>query len=279
MGLYGYCFFKQIMLYIVISVAGPRTLLGGISTPTIIYGRYRQNPNESGAMRRRGGPAMKTANWIIVFVAVAIFIAANLLTFGPALGQAPQSADPIEVAAPIHQVGDWWIVLNTTANRFFRWEIVEITPEERRMTVTNLDDGRTATTWRDRNFNFLRRSDRKWSYKPGIGGLRFPLVPGSWTSEHEEVGGNARHTGTAQTTARWEEVTVRAGNFVAMRVETTRTWTYIDLQFRDHRTYPPITEIQWYVPAVRWSVRWIDGSGTAELVEFGRAGQISRLTK
>lgn len=95
------------------------------------------------------------------------------------------------------------------------------------------------------------------SFFPESGLLRFPLKPGRrYTSEYEVARPRTRDSFRAKNTLEvsvvgWQEVTVPAGTFRALKIDAPGTYERLDVRRRG-----PLHVTLWYAPEVR---RWVNG--------------------
>lgn len=93
------------------------------------------------------------------------------------------------------------------------------------------------------------------SFFPESGLLRFPLKPGRrYTSEYEVARPHTRDSFRAKNTLAvsvvgWQEVTVPAGTFRALKIDAPGTYERLDVRRRG-----PLRVTLWYAPEVR---RWV----------------------
>lgn len=102
------------------------------------------------------------------------------------------------------------------------------------------------------------------TFFPESGLLRFPLKPGArYTSQYEVARPRSRESFRAKNTldvsvVGWEEVTVPAGTFRALKIDAPGTYQRLDA-----RRHGPMHVTLWYAPEVRRWVKWYFENRTA----------------
>lgn len=121
--------------------------------------------------------------------------------------------------------------------------------------VSTLPDGKEIdTTWTP-EWNVVT-DGRTGSFFPDTGLLRFPLSPGLRYSSHFEVVRPRRDSFDAKDSLNvlvvgWEEVSVPAGTFRALKVEATGTYQRLD---KSTNNTGGLHYVVWYVPQLkRWA--------------------------
>jgi hypothetical protein len=168
------------------------------------------------------------------------------------------------VERPAIRLGDTYVIeslypdtpaLNNTTAR----TVVAVDPGTITMTSTNMRSktgkARTLQFTPEWNLRSSRNADGSgYDYTPQLPYFAFPLYPGkTWQQTSRETsvktGAIREHTFTA-TVGDWEEVSVAAGTFHALKI-TTHT-VLVDLTTGQQSTG---TDISWYAPSVRRSVK------------------------
>jgi hypothetical protein len=96
------------------------------------------------------------------------------------------------------------------------------------------------------------------SFYPDSGVLRFPLKAGlHYTSQYEVARPRRRESFRAKNTlevsvVRWEDLTVPAGTFHALKIDARGTYERFDRRLRG-----PLHIVVWYAPEVRRWVKWV----------------------
>jgi hypothetical protein len=184
-----------------------------------------------------------------------------------AQGTAPVSPSRLgaqTVERPAIRLGDTYVIeslypdtpaLNNTTAR----TVVAVDPGTITMTSTNMRSktgkARTLQFTPEWNLRSSRNADGSgYDYTPQLPYFAFPLYPGkTWQQTSRETsvktGAIREHTFTA-TVGDWEEVSVTAGTFHALKI-TTHT-VLVDLTTGQQSTG---TDISWYAPSVRRSVK------------------------
>ena len=169
--------------------------------------------------------------------------------------------------------------------RVYELVVTFVGPKAMQSVQTQPDGKQIDTTWTP-EWNVVNDM-RSGSFYPDSGTFRFPLRPGAtYTSTYEVARPKADKTDARETlevrVVGWEEVTVPAGTFRALRVEATGTSQRLDLPARGrrHARNPgTLRYVYWYVPQVkRWAkmtMEGFDGRGepgsreTEELIFYG----------
>jgi hypothetical protein len=125
------------------------------------------------------------------------------------------------------------------------------------LTVTEVTDNHIQVT--DKTSSHIALYDRQWAlkkagsrkYSPPVQAVSFPMHPGK-TWEHTNT---YTHASCGATTSElknevvgWEDVTVPAGTFRALRIDSSGYWRNRCGSDRSQYKF-------WYVPAVKWFVK------------------------
>lgn len=211
---------------------------------------------------------------------------AFVLVFAFALA-AVAAAEERAVDRPDVRAGDRWTYRFTRTGpkvrhpkvRVYELAVTFVGPKAVQSVQTQPDGKQFDTTWTP-EWNVVNDM-RSGSFFPDSGMFRFPLRPGAtYASTYEVVRPKADTTDARYTlevrVAGWEEVTVPAGTFRALRVEATGTSRRLERYTRHAGT---IHYVYWYVPQVkRWAkmtMEGFDGRGlpaaqeTEELIFYG----------
>jgi len=165
------------------------------------------------------------------------------------------SGQPAQVPAPALAVGDEWRYtqrsnLNGVVQDTLVLRVTGVDATGYSMLETWGSIGQVQARY-DRNLNPLL--SHKLAYRPAFPRFRFPLSPGqSWsgTVVTERLPAQPGDSWTDQvkgSVAGWEQVTVAAGTFAALRVDTPFTWG----NTRNSAAFGDSSERIWYAPAVR----------------------------
>ena len=164
------------------------------------------------------------------------------------------------VDAPTIMVGDSYTfeVENSSDSKLSYTATREVAAiDENRMTIvtTNAKSTRKRTTYYDRTWSYLGSgtSDKDGvSFSPALKYLDFPLSVGKkWTSQSIETNkksGQQRLHTISGTVEGWEKVQVPAGDFDALKI-------VLKTEVKDGDVVSPGSDISWYVPALRRSVK------------------------
>ena len=164
------------------------------------------------------------------------------------------------VGAPAIMVGDSYTfeVENTSDGKLSYVLIREITAiEGNLMTVetTHAKSSRKRTTYFDRAWGYLgsESGDNDGvSFSPALKYFDFPLSVGKkWTAQSTETDkktGHQRHHTISGTVEKWEKIQVPAGEFEALKI-------VLKTEIKDNGKVLPGTDVSWYVPALRRSVK------------------------
>lgn len=170
---------------------------------------------------------------------------------------APASVPPPEVKA-----GDFWEYQVHDAytgfdRGLYRLEVMQV--QAGRITVQVSHDGAPLETrvyapgWR--GLEHPLPNLQRFAYEPAFPALEFPLEPGrTWrtiVTSTDPVTGRSYRTHVHGRVVGWERVKVPAGEFDALRVQ--REVFAGNAQY--FKTQEEIRETEWYVPAIRRSVR------------------------
>ena len=198
------------------------------------------------------------------------------------------------VAVPNVRVGDKWVVrarhvaahLNETTNWEVRREVTKVARNVATLKYEMLPPTSPATGLNhyDLASQVMLQGLRGGTAEPA----RFPMAPGNeWKYEYEGRLGlfSARYDMSA-TVVGWEDVTVPAGTFRALRIAHTGSWSREADFSREGRTGTWTGSVKvtyWYAPAAKTMVKtlctWTSSyRGTAaafqeELVEFSLSGK------
>jgi len=204
------------------------------------------------------------------------------------VGAAAQAIE--EVQRPEVKVGDRWVLrTNSTQASWPRKTIrenrVSFVDDKTIITVSTLIDIEGADSPAAKLRNKDAESETIWTadwnmlanpsgaiYKDHSAEFSFPLRPGKvYRADNEfsrprERNATWRHQRTAKVVG-WEEVTVPAGKFRALRIDIESQWHRLDIEARGTSR-----SAYWYVPAVK---RWVkssyedsSGKSTTELISF-----------
>jgi uncharacterized protein (DUF3084 family) len=197
------------------------------------------------------------------------------------------AADEGAVERPQIKAGERWTYRFTRTGpkvkhpkvRVYELLVTFVGPKAVQSVQTQPDGRQFDTTWTP-EWNVVNDM-RSGSFFPDSGVFRFPLRPGAtYASTYEVVRPKADTTDAKHTlevrVAGWEEVTVPAGTFRALRVDATGTSQRLDRYTRRAGT---VHYVYWYVPEVkRWAkmtMEGFDGRGlpaaqeSEELVFYG----------
>ena len=198
------------------------------------------------------------------------------------------AADEAVVDRPDVRPGDRWTYRFSRAGpnvkhpkvRVYELVVTFVGPKVVQSVQTGPEGKQVDTTWTP-EWNVVNDL-RSGSFYPDSGMFRFPLRPGaSYASAYEVVRPKADTTDAKYTlevrVAGWEEVTVPAGTFHALRVEATGTSRRLD---RATRRAGTVHYVYWYAPQVkRWAKMTMEGLDrrgqpaareTEELIFYGR---------
>ena len=176
--------------------------------------------------------------------------------------QVPPSVDMAVkmIDAPTIKVGDSYTfetenISNSKLNYVATREVSAIEGNRLTMVTTNAKSGSKRTTYYDRAWGYLGSgsSDNDGvSFLPALKYLDFPLSIGKkWTMQSIETdkktGRQRQHT-IIGIVEGWEKVVVPAGEFEALKI-------VLKTEVKDGDKVSPGTDISWYVPALRRSVK------------------------
>ncbi|MBI2025593.1 hypothetical protein HYT04_02295 [Candidatus Kaiserbacteria bacterium] len=156
--------------------------------------------------------------------------------------------------APDIRVGDAWV---DKVNGAEKTSTVTKTSEDT-LTV-NLWGTETVLTKEGNTLTGYSAFNRPISYSPYLDTFSFPLYPGKkWSSSWSWSGGGYRGNGSTYGKAgTWENISVPAGTFLAIRVDVTHSWESGSMTI----TY-------WYAPEVNRFVKYKGPLGSLELVTY-----------
>lgn len=166
------------------------------------------------------------------------------------------ASDGAMVGRPEVKVGDWWSYrrMNVHQDRRLFDHVIEVTfvgPEVIVGTGRNIGRGTELDATWTRDWNPVVDIDNR-SYEPVPQFFAFPLIPGQsrrtefqWSLKGRV--GEVRTTFRMEVTVKgWEEITVPAGTFRAIKVEASGTFQRQDAYFAGRAWWE-----YWYVPEVR----------------------------
>ena len=176
--------------------------------------------------------------------------------------QAPSSvADSGKmVDAPAIRVGDSYTfetenTSNSKLNYVATREITAIDSNRLTVVTTNAKSGSKRTNYYDRTWNYLGSGSGDndgVSFSPALKYLDFPLNVGKkWTAQSIETDKKTKHQRRHTingTVVGWEKVQVPAGEFEALKI-------VLNTEVKDADKVSAGTDISWYVPALRRSVK------------------------
>jgi hypothetical protein len=189
---------------------------------------------------------------------------------GPSLASAQQVE---KVERPDFRIGDTWVydrvdAFKDTRESSIRYRVAKLDGDSVEMEITDAESGKVLG--KDIYTRELRRSLRELgsvrvSSEPAYPYLSFPLEIGKrWEQKVTQT-----RAGMSQPievdlegkVVRWEDVSVKAGSFKAIKVEvsgyfhvTTRMGERLNVSVSDH---------VWYVPVVKW---WVKHTSREEVV-------------
>lgn len=164
--------------------------------------------------------------------------------------------DPPFLLWPQVKVGDRWTyrLSDGKSMRIYDMTVTFVGEDAIQALSTVHGTGREVDTTWTREWNAV--SDRlTGSFYPDSGLLRFPLKPGAhYQAQYEVARPHSREAFRARnmldvSVIGWEEVTVPAGKFRALKVDASGTYERIDVRRRG-----PLHVTLWYAPQVR---RWV----------------------
>lgn len=191
-------------------------------------------------------------------------LATALLLTGCAtpLSQTPSPGMPNAIPAPEIKVGDTWVYrvhdgFTRIPRGEQRHEVIEVSADRVRV-AGDVERGDGIQVY-DRQWNWLRRPAtnlQTFEYSPAYRAFDFPLAPGKrWRAQvtaTDPTDGRRFSVWIDGVVAGWERVKVPAGEFDALRVERTVFFDYWEFSVRGRSE---IRETEWYMPAVKQSVR------------------------
>lgn len=191
-----------------------------------------------------------------------------LLSAATAVAQSP----PQSVDGPGVRVGDTWIYnkidgAKGTLDYVSVNTVVKVERDSIEMSSTSLDGRNVAKIFRTSEFNLVRIDSPGYrsSALPYYPSYSFPLQVGKTWKRKVELANSAKSDTTVKAelesrVAGWEMVTVPAGNFLALRIETKGTYRGSNF---DGAWYGEIEDTLWYSPDARNAVRYVykDTSG------------------
>ena len=169
---------------------------------------------------------------------------------------------PASTAAPQVKVGDFWEYAvrdgwTGLPRGIYRYEVTRADASGSHVRLTH--DGRVLDTliyapgWNGRELPLT--NTQRFRYEPIYPAYAFPLEPGKrWRTvlkSTDVATGRTYNTHVIAKVAGWERVRVPAGEFDALRIERS----VFAGNMEGTRTQEEITEVDWYVPAVRRAVR------------------------
>lgn len=178
------------------------------------------------------------------------------------LSQVPPAGMPASVAAPEITVGDTWTYhvrdgFTGIPRENQRNEVVRVGGGH--IEVARSNEREDAIQVYDRDWNWLRRPAtnlKTFEYHPAYEAFAFPLIPGKRWREKlvavDPVDGRKFPVVVQGSVLGWERVKVPAGEFDALKVDRRVFFDYWEYAVRGRSV---IHEIEWYVPAVKQSVR------------------------
>lgn len=186
-----------------------------------------------------------------------------------ACGLAARAADEAAVERPQLKAGERWTYrysrtgprVRNPGTRVYELVITFVGPKAIESVQTMRSGKEIDTTWTP-EWNLVNDL-RSGSFLPDSGTFRFPLRQGArYSSSYEVLRPKAEKTDARQTlevnVVGWEEVTVPAGTFRALRLEATGTSRRLD---RETRRPGSLHYVYWYVPEVkRWAKMTLQGS-------------------
>jgi hypothetical protein len=184
---------------------------------------------------------------------IASLVLAALLLPGSAA-----AGDDSPVLRPKVKVGDRWTYRLTDLRsvKVYEMKVTFVGQDAIEAVSTVQGSGKEIDTTWTREWNAV--NDRlTGSFFPDNGVLRFPLKPGlRYSSQYEVARPRARESFRAKNALEvsvvgWEEVTVPAGTFRALKVDAPGTYERLDAPFSG-----PMHIALWYAPEVRRWVKW-----------------------
>ena len=184
------------------------------------------------------------------------------ITMTATTAQVPTSDATTEqsVGAPAIMLGDsYTFEVENTLDRELSYvatrKITAIDGDRLTVLTTNLKSSRERTTYYDRAWGYLGSGsgvNDGVSFSPSLKYYDFPLSVGKkWTAQSIETDkktGHQRQHTIIGTVEGWEKVQVPAGKFEALKI-------VIKTVVKDDDKISPGTDVSWYVPALRRSVK------------------------
>ncbi len=179
---------------------------------------------------------------------------------------------------PETRISDMWVYSGSDAltNRAlgdYQLTVTQVTDQGYRIEAKRVDaKGRLIVMLFDNDSNRV-----EWIYRPAKKLFSFPLEEGKEWSTHyvwntDDARGEIKYDGSVKVEG-WENVTVPAGTFKALRIKSINNW-----RIEGNGRRGSDTDTLWYVPGVKRSVKYtfrveVSGSGvfrheTYELKEF-----------
>ena len=202
---------------------------------------------------------MKIRNLDIRNLSLA-FLTALCAACAPIPVGTPSSTQPVDV--PAVAVGDSWTYRVHDAytgieRRTERYRVERVGGGN--ITVARDANGVADVQVYDGQWNWLKRPAtnlRSFDYSPAYQAFAFPLAPGKTWQEHltatDPTDGRRFPVRVEGKAMGWERVKVPAGEFDALKI---RRYVYLDYFELGVRGGSQIVEYEWYVPAVKQSVR------------------------
>lgn len=161
-----------------------------------------------------------------------------------------QAQDPVQVEKPEPKVGDTRIYAALEP-------ISKVEQRTEELAVTEVSDSHIQMT--DKVSSVVVTYDRDWAikqvgsrnYSPSIRALAFPMQVGKkWEHSNSYVHDRCGNTTSdlKNEVVGWEEVTVPAGTFRALRIDSSGYW-------RNNCGSDRLEYKFWYVPKVKWLVK------------------------
>lgn len=181
------------------------------------------------------------------------------------------SKKPAQVERPDVKRGDTWSYVRTDAPRMGQitiQEVVAVSAEDIIVRSTEKGGPGFAMVLCDRDWNPITIGS--WQYSPHLTSFSFPLKQGKRWKQNASatVRGITGRIHSKGKVIGWEQVTVPAGRFDALKVQVERTYTGVDRVGAPSTT----TDTFWYVPDVKKNVKF-----TLEQFREDRLLHINRL--
>jgi len=176
-----------------------------------------------------------------------------------------QTPQPVNMAgktvdAPAIMVGDSYTyesenISNSKLSYVATREVTAIDDNRLTLVTTNVKSGSKRTSYYDRVWGYLGSGSGNndgVSFSPALKYLDFPLNVGKkWTAystETDKKTGHQRQHTINGTVEGWEKVQVPAGEYDALKI-------VLKTEVKDADNVSPGTDVSWYVPALRRSVK------------------------